>query len=132
MATTIWRGVFGFAALYNLAVGGAMLAASEQAAAGLNISGAGGPFAVAMAGLLIGVFGVGYAMVAAAPAKNRSIVWIGVIGKLGAAALGAIQFNAGLIPFSTFLLGMGDLVFVVLFALFLWRGPRPQPAGHQA
>lgn len=124
MATMFWRGFFAFAAFYNLAVGGAMLAASERAAAALNISGAGGPFAVAMAGLLIAVFGVGYAMVAASPAKNRGIVWIGVIGKLGAAALGAMQFNAGLIPLSTFLLGMGDLVFVALFALFLWRGPR--------
>ena len=26
--------------------------------------------------------------------------------------------------FTTFALGMGDLVFVALFALFLWRGPR--------
>lgn len=124
MATMFWRGFFAFAAFYNLAVGGAMLAASERAAAALNISGAGGPFAMAMAGLLIAVFGVGYAMVAAAPAKNRGIVWIGVIGKIGAAALAGVQFQAGAIPLSTFLLGMGDLVFVVLFALFLWRGPR--------
>jgi hypothetical protein len=77
-----------------------------------------------MVGLMIAVFGVGYAMVSAAPAKNRGIVWIGVIGKIGAAVLAAVQFNAGVIPFSTFLLGMGDLVFVALFALFLWRGPR--------
>lgn len=121
---TFWRGLFGFAAFYNFAVGGAMLAAPERVCEQLNISGAGGPFAVAMAGMLIAVFGVGYAMVSAAPAKNRGIVWIGLIGKVGAAVLATIQFNAGIIPQSTFLLGIGDLVFVALFALFLWRGPR--------
>lgn len=120
----LWRAVFALAALYNLAVGGAMLAAPERIGAQLSISGAGGPFSILMAGLLIAVFGIGYAMVAAAPAQNRGIVWIGAIGKLGAFALGAIQYNAGIAPFQTFALGCGDLVFVVLFALFLWRGPR--------
>jgi hypothetical protein len=121
---TYWRALFAFAAFYNLAVGGAMLALPARVAEQLDIAGRAGPFAVAMAGLLIAVFGVGYAMVSAAPGKNRGIVWIGLIGKAGAAALAAIQFNAGIIPLNTFALGLGDLVFVALFALFLWRGPR--------
>lgn len=121
---TLWRGFFAFAAIYNLAVGGAMVAGAAQVAGQLDITGAGAPFAVMMSGLLIAVFGVGYALVAAAPAKNRGIVWIGMIGKFGAVVLATVQFNAGVIPFSTFLLGIGDLVFVALFALFLWRGPR--------
>lgn len=121
---TFWRGLFAFAALYNFAVGGAMLAGAAEVAAQLNITGAGGPFSVMMAGLLIATFGIGYAMVSAAPAKNRGIVWIGAIGKLGAVVLASVQYNMGLIPFSTFLLGLGDLVFVALLALFLWRGPR--------
>lgn len=121
----LWRGLFAFAALWNLAVGGAMLAAAPQAAEGLGISGAAGPFAVAMAGMLIAVFGVGYAMVAVAPAQNRGIVWIGLIGKVGAATLGSLQFVAGIIPASTFALGMGDLAFAAVFAAFLWLGPRP-------
>ena len=121
----LWRGLFAFAALWNLAVGGPMLAAAAQVAERLGISGAAGPFAVAMAGLLIAVFGVGYAMVAVAPAQNRGIVWIGLIGKVGAATLGALQFVAGIIPASTFALGMGDLAFAAAFAAFLWLGPRP-------
>src|SRR5262245_40907769 len=121
----LWRGLFAFAALWNLAVGGAMLAAPARAAEGLGISGAAGPVAIAMSGMLIAVFGIGYAMVSAAPAANRGIVWIGLIGKIGAATLGTMQFTAGIIPVSTFALGMGDLVFVAFFALFLWRGPRP-------
>jgi hypothetical protein len=122
-----WRGLFAFAAIYNFAVGGAMLAAPGRAAEGLNITGAGGPFAIAMVGMLIAVFGVGYAIVARAPAANRGIVWIGLISKLGAAPLATMQFALGLIPVSTFALGLGDLAFAALFAAFLWRGS--QPAG---
>lgn len=122
---SFWRGFFAFAALYNFAVGGVMLAAPAQAAAQLNIAGAGGPFAIAMSGMLIAVFGIGYAMVAYAPARNRGIVWIGLIGKVGAAVLATMQYTQGIIPAGTFALGMGDLAFVVLFALFLWRGSQP-------
>lgn len=119
-----WRGLFGFAALYNLAVGGAMMAAPALIATRLGVSGTGAGYAMLMVGLMIAVFGLGYAIVAAAPAQNRGIVWIGVVGKLGAMALAAAHYAAGVIPFNTFVLGMGDLVFAALFALFLWRGPR--------
>ncbi len=121
----LWRGLFAFAALWNLIVGGAMLAAPAQIAPRLHIEGAGGPFAIAMAGLLIAVFGIGYAIVSAAPAQNRGIVWIGLVGKIGAATLGALQYVAGIIPVSTFALGRGDLAFAAAFAAFLWLGPRP-------
>lgn len=102
-----------------------MLAAPARIAMQLNVSGAGAPFAVALAGMLIAVFGVGYALVSHTPALNRGIVWIGLIGKLGAVILGALQYTIGVLPATALALAGGDLVFVVLFALFLWRGPRP-------
>ncbi len=120
-----WRGLFAIAASVNLAVGGAIAAGPTRAAEQLGVTGPGGPYAIFMVGMMIAVFGVGYAMVARNPAGNRGIVWIGMIGKIGAAALAAMQYVAAIIPLSTFLLGMGDLVFAALFALFLWRGPRP-------
>ncbi|HVK80748.1 MAG TPA: hypothetical protein VM915_09045 [Verrucomicrobiae bacterium] len=119
-----WRVLFALAALYNLAVGGTMLATPSLLAPQLSVEGAGAPFAIMMSGLLIAMFGVGYALVARDPVGNRGIVWIGMIGKIGAAVLGTLQYQAGIVPFSTFALGMGDLVFVALFAVFLWRGPR--------
>lgn len=122
---TFWRGLFVLAAFVNLAVGGAMTAAPARVAEQLGVSGPGGPYAIAMVGMMIAVFGIGYAIVARNPAGNRGIVWIGIIGKLGAAALAAMQCLAGLIPTTTFALGMGDVVFAALFAVFLWRGPRP-------
>jgi hypothetical protein len=124
MMMGLWRALFVVAALYNLAVGGAMLAQPAQIGAQLGVEGAGGAYMILMAGLLIAMFGIGYAIVARDPAGNRGIVWIGAIGKAGAAGIAALQHSAGLIPFNSFALGMGDLVFVALFALFLWRGPR--------
>lgn len=121
---SLWRTFFAFTAFYNVAFGAAMTAAAGQAAAGLGVSGPGGPYAVAMVGLLIAIFGVGYAMVARDPARNRGIVWVGLLSKIAAPALGAVQYVAGAIPFSTFAIGMVDLAFAFAFALFLWRGPR--------
>lgn len=72
-----------------------------------------------MLGVLIGAFGVGYAVVARKPTRNRAIVWSGMIGKLGLILLGAMQFAAGTIEFRFFALGLGDLVFAGLFGLFL-------------
>jgi len=121
---TFWRGLFAFTAFFNLAVGGAMMAAPDRVAAQLSVTGAGAPFAMVMVGMMIAVFGLGYAIVARAPAANRGIVWIGLVGKLGAAALATVQFSAGIIGAGGFALGMTDLLFVAAFALFLWRGPR--------
>lgn len=121
---TFWRGLFAFAAFVNLAVGGGMMAASSTVAERLGVTGPGAPFAIFMIGMMIAVFGVGYAIVARDPARNRALVWIGIIGKSGAVAIGAAQYAAGALPFSTFTLSMGDAVFAALFALFLWKGPR--------
>lgn len=122
---TIWTALFSLAALVNLAVGIGMAVTPAEVAMQLGVGGPGGSYAIIMVGMMIGVFGIGYAIVARDPPRNRGIVWIGIIGKLGAAGLAAAQYAQGLIPQSTFMLGMGDVVFAALFALFLWRGPRP-------
>ena len=41
------------------------------------LRGPGAPYAITMVGMMIAVFGVGYAIVARNPAGNRGIVWIG-------------------------------------------------------
>ena len=78
------------------------------------------------AGWLIFVFGVGYAMVAREPAANRGIVWIGMIGKFGAVAIALWRLfsQGGYVAAQAVALPLLDLVFVALFAVFLWRGPR--------
>ena len=121
----LWRALFGLAALVNLAVGIGMVVGAREVAVQLGVLGPGAPYAMTMVGMMIGVFGVGYAIVSGNPAGNRGIVWLGVVGKAGAAGLAAMQYMQGLIPQTTFMLGMGDAVFAALFLLFLWRGPRP-------
>jgi hypothetical protein len=116
-----WRVFFAIAAFFNMAVATAMLVAPGQMAGHLSIGGAGAPYVVATLGILIGAFGLGYAIVSSAPSRNHGIVWMGLVGKLGVAAMAMLQFAAGMIPFSYFALGMGDLVFAVMFGLFLWR-----------
>jgi hypothetical protein len=115
---------FAVAALFNIAVGAAMVIVPSRIAMHLNVDGLGAPYVVATVGLLIVAFGIGYGMVAQDPAHNRGVIWIGMIGKLGVAGLGALQFAAAIIPFRYLALGMTDVVFAGLFALFLWRTRR--------
>ncbi len=121
----MWRVVFALAAFVNFAVGGVMTAAPGRVAAA--IGGTADQASVQFAGWLIFVFGIGYAMVAREPARHRGIVWIGAIGKLGAVVLTLWRLLAqgGYVPAQVIALPLVDLVFVALFALFLWRGPRP-------
>ena len=119
-----WPAIFALAAFVNFVVGGAMVVAPRSAAEA--IGGAADPASVQFAGWLIVAFGVGYAMVARAPGANRGIVWIGAIGKFGAVAitLWRLLTQGGYVPTQAIALPLLDLVFVALFALFLWRGPR--------
>jgi hypothetical protein len=121
----LWRGVFALAAFVNFLVGGVMTAAPGRAAAAI---GAGAdPASVQFAGWLIFTFGIGYAMVARTPASHRGIVWIGAIGKFGAVAIALWRLfsRGGYVPAQAVALPLVDLLFVAVFALFLWRGPRP-------
>ncbi|MEZ5996478.1 MAG: hypothetical protein R3C25_12095 [Hyphomonadaceae bacterium] len=117
----MWRWLFAVAALFNFAVGGVMLAAPWRVAPHLSVTGPGGSYIVAMTGSYIAVFGLGYAIAAAAPIKNRGIIWMGAVSKLAAAALWSIQFGAQVIEFRVFVIGMIDVVFAALFGLFLRR-----------
>ncbi len=71
------------------------------------------------------MFGIGYALLAWKPMANRSLALLGVIGKSGACALLTFAYLNGVIPLTPFLLGLGDIVFVVLFAVFLLKTSAP-------
>jgi hypothetical protein len=119
-----WRAVFVLAAFVNFLVGGTMVFLPGRAAEAIG-HGA-DPASVQFAGWLIFVFGVGYAMVAREPAANRGIVWIGMIGKFGAVAIALWRLfsQGGYVAAQAVALPLLDLLFVALFAAFLWRGPR--------
>lgn len=66
-------------------------------------------------------FGIGYLMVARDPASQKSLVLLGIIGKLAFAFVFIYSYivHVAQIPGLFLIPVIGDLVFVVLFAMFL-------------
>ena len=117
-----WRFFFGFAGLYNLVIGAGMLFGSHAIAAQLGLSAGAELYFIEFIGMMIAVFGVAYLRVAADPPAGRGLVFIGLLGKLGAAALTTAHQHD--LPPSTVALGLSDIPFALLFLIFLLRGPR--------
>lgn len=116
------RAIFIAAALFNLAIGLAMTIAPVAfgASAGIDYPPP-AELPARSAGLLIAVFGIGYAFIAARPAANRDLMRLGIIGKLAFVALVAFGWLEGDVPTRAALLVSGDLVFAALFWLVLTR-----------
>ena len=115
----LWRLFFLAAALNNLIIGAVMLIGADAAAAQIGVSGPAAGYSVGFGGLLVAVFGIAYALVAYRPLPNRNLVAVGALGKAAAVALASWHAMQNHIPHNTYLLAMGDLVFVVFFCLFL-------------
>jgi hypothetical protein len=115
----LWRIFFVIAALNNLVIGGLMLAGADQVAAQMGVSGPASGYIVALAGLLIAMFGVAYAMVAWRPLPNRNLVVVGALGKASAALLASLYALGDHIPRNVFMLAMSDLAFALIFCVFL-------------
>jgi hypothetical protein len=77
-------------------------------------------------GMVVGVYGVGYAIAARDPLRHWPIVLVGLLGKLlgpigfvEAAARGALPWSLG------WTIVTNDLIWWVPFGLILWRARRP-------
>jgi hypothetical protein len=108
---SLWRWVLGAAAAYNLIVAVPGLLAAETALSDRIVA------------LLIGCFGLVYALVAWQPLRLAPVLWAGVIGKIGVVALMLPTVLAGTAIPGTGAILAGDAVFTALFLLFL-LGPR--------
>lgn len=120
----VWKIVFSLAALFNFAVGLPLLLAPVAFYTALKQPVPTDLLSVQTAALLISVFGVGYAMVARDPAANRPVVWLGLLGKAPLPLMVWLQVQAGKASMSAFQLTLGDLVFSILFLVFLLRTKR--------
>lgn len=69
--------------------------------------------------LLVGCFGLAYALVARAPARLAPVLWAGVVGKIGVVALMAPEVANGRTPPGTGAILAGDAFFTLLFLVFL-------------
>jgi hypothetical protein len=74
-------------------------------------------------GLLVMLFGLAYACVAYDPVRFRLYIPLGMAGKLSAVVLVWSATIRGLIGFGPSVIVMADLVFVLLFAVYLRRTP---------
>lgn len=70
---------------------------------------------------LVFVYGIGYYIVSRNPEKNRGIVWMGILGKLGFFYNCARYFLKKAISPILFLGGFGDFLFSILFSNFLLK-----------
>lgn len=124
-----WKIVFAVAALFNFLVGLPVLFAPAAFYAAIGQPVPGDLLSVQTVGLLISVFGVGYAMAARDPVQARLILWLGVLGKAPLPLLVGLSVLAGRTGPGAFGLTLVDLVFAALFLTYLLRHRRAAAAG---
>ena len=116
-----YKRLFVFAALYNLILGFIHLVFYSQIAAMIGMPAHLSESNVfsQMAILLAMVFGVGYYMVSKDLYGHMGIVHLGILGKLVVFLLFLYHLIVSDLPVPFFLIGVGDLIFALLFLKFL-------------
>lgn len=98
------------AAAFNLAIGLPGLLRSGASLEGRVVA------------LLVGAFGLLYAIAASDPPRFIPVLWTGVVGKLGVIALIGPAVARGEMPRATAVLLVGDAVFTAVFLFLLLGG----------
>ena len=83
------------------------------------------PFGGEVFGLMVAVFGYGYFLVGRDPARNPAVVWMGIVGKFAIFALFLAHTVTGDFPLVLMIPALGDALFGLLFAEFLFAA-RPR------
>lgn len=126
MREKIWPMVFWAAAVFNFLAGLPSVLTPSMSAINIGLP----PLVpehvmlAQMSGLLICIFGVGYAMVAMGRPGARQIVFLGLLGKIGVCVLLALRLREIDVPAPMIWLTLGDLLFVIAFVTFLVREKR--------
>lgn len=115
MAMRFWKGVLWAAAAFNWLVA---VPSFFLPGAGVNDR---------IVALLVGCFGLVYAMVARAPERLGQVLRAGVLGKLGVIALMLPEVQAGRALPGTGWILLGDGVFIALFLAFLLSAGKAKP-----
>lgn len=79
------------------------------------------PLYLTTVGLFIFIFGVAYLWVAVTGRAERLFVAVAAAGKLGFVGLLVLYGATGTLPLNAMLAGTGDLLFGLLFLLWLYR-----------
>ena len=70
---------------------------------------------------LVIIFGVGYYIISLDLTKNKAVIWMAIAGKLTVFLLWSYDYYMGKIQLAAFIGGTGDMVFALIFILFLWQ-----------
>ena len=111
-----------FAGAYNVLLGLNMVVLPEGGFEPLGLPQPEMMLFVQLGGLLVGVFGIGYLMVARWPLENRGVLLLGLIGKALVAVLGLAYVALGKVPpIYLFVVLFSDVIYLAPFALILRR-----------
>jgi small multidrug resistance pump len=114
------RYVLWFAGAYNVLLGLNMVARPEGGFEPLGLSPPDLLLFVQLVGLMVGVFGIGYLMVARWPLENRGVLLLGIIGKALVAVLGLAYVALGKVPPIYLLVVLfSDVIYLAPFAVIL-------------
>jgi hypothetical protein len=120
MSDAVWRGVFLTSAIFNFIVGFSLAVDTSalMASIGLEVARYDQLWSP-LVGAFVILFGMLYIAVWQ-DLENRAIVFVGMMGKLSVVVLIALAWMRGLAPFAMVALTWIDLVFAILFAVFLF------------
>lgn len=121
MGETFYRRMFLIGSLWNILGGILIIIFRDWIFAAANLALPDPPVYFYSWIALFMAFGIGYFMVYRDMYGNRNIVILGIIGKLAFSAIFIVGMIAsrGLIPPAFLIAVVGDLIFVVLFCMFL-------------
>ena len=114
--------LFGTAALFNLLAGLPILLAGRQISTLFGMPSPANLLFTQVAGMAVLLFGIGYYMEARRPGENRSMVLVGMIGKIGIFLLAAGHVAIGDVNWVFPTLAGVDLSYAYLFWRYLNLG----------
>jgi small multidrug resistance pump len=111
-----------FAGCYNLLVGLTLVVFYHEAFKTLGLPKPQLMLFVQLVGILVGLFGVGYLIVARNPLKNRNVLLLGFLSKAIGTVFGLGYVVLGKVPIAFFvLLLFSDIIYLPPFAVILRR-----------
>jgi small multidrug resistance pump len=114
--------LLGFAGCYNLLAGLCLVVFYHEVFKALELPKPELLLFVQLSGVLIGLFGVGYLLVARNPVDNRSVLLLGFLSKALGSVLGIRFFLIGKVPWTFLvLLIFSDIIYLPLFVIILRR-----------
>jgi hypothetical protein len=114
--------VLRFAGSFNILAGLSMLCFYHEGYKLLGIPRPDLVMELQLVGILVGLFGVGYHMVAASPLENRNILVLGFWSKFLGSVLGIVYVVKGKLPIEFLaLLFFADIIYLPFFAVIIRR-----------